>query len=56
MDTQNSEGQTCLHIACSKGDENIIRTLYLARANPSVMDQEDRWDLVSGRQKIISFI
>ena len=53
VDTQNSEGQTCLHIACSKGDENIIRTLYLARANPSVMDQEDRWDLVSGGQKII---
>ncbi len=25
------EGQTCLHIASSKGEENIIRTLYLAR-------------------------
>ena len=44
------EGQTCLHIACSRGDENIIRTLYLARANPSVMDKEDRFDtcLVQG--------
>ena len=37
-----AEGQTCLHVACSKGDENIIRTLYLSRANPSVMDKEDR--------------
>ena len=37
-----AEGQTCLHIACSNGEENIIRTLYLARANPSVVDTEDR--------------
>ena len=36
------DGQTCLHLACSKGDENIIRTLYLARASPAVMDKEDR--------------
>jgi ankyrin repeat protein len=40
------EGQTCLHIACSKGDENIIRTLYLARASPSVMDKEARCEKI----------
>ena len=26
-----ADGQTCLHLACARGEENIIRTLYLAR-------------------------
>ena len=35
-----AEGQTVLHIASLNGDENMTRTLYLARANPSVTDNE----------------
>ena len=29
-----------LHIAALNGDENMIRTLYLARANASLTDNE----------------
>ena len=28
---KKADGQTCLHLACARGEENIIRTLYLAR-------------------------
>ena len=35
-----SEGQTVLHIASQNGDENMIRTLYLARANATLTDEE----------------
>ncbi len=34
------EGQTVLHIAALNGDENMTRTLYLARANASLTDNE----------------
>ena len=36
------DGQTVLHIASQNGDESMIRTLYLARANATVTDNEDR--------------
>ena len=29
-----------LHIASQNGDENMIRTLYLARANATITDEE----------------
>ena len=29
-----------LHVASQNGDENMIRTLYLARANATVTDEE----------------
>ena len=35
-----AEGQTALHIASLNGDENMIRTLYLARANATLVDAE----------------
>ena len=31
--SKKADGQTCLHLACARGEENIIRTLYLARFN-----------------------
>ena len=37
-----AEGQTALHIAAMNGDQNMIRTLYSARANPSVVDSEGK--------------
>ena len=37
-----SDGQTALHIASMNGDENMIRTLYSVRANPSVIDSEGK--------------
>ncbi len=36
------DGQTVLHLASQNGDENMIRTLYLARANATLTDNEDR--------------
>ena len=42
MDAQNSEGQTVLHIASLQGDDNIMRILFMSRANPSIVDHEDR--------------
>ena len=38
-----AEGQTILHIASLNGDENMIRTLYLARANATIPDNEGTW-------------
>ena len=35
-----AEGQTVLHVAAQNGDENMIRTLYLARANATIQDLE----------------
>ena len=35
-----AEGQSVLHVASQNGDENMIRTLYLARANATVTDEE----------------
>ena len=40
VDAPNGEGQTALHIASLNGDENMIRTLYLARANATLVDNE----------------
>ena len=37
-----AEGQTILHIASLNGDENMIRTLYLARANATIQDNEGK--------------
>ena len=42
VDAPNGEGQTTLHIASLNGDENMIRTLYLARANATLVDNEGR--------------
>ena len=42
MDAQNGEGQTVLHIACLQGDDKIIHTLFMSRANPAIVDNEDR--------------
>ncbi len=42
MSLCQGEGQTALHIASQNGDENMIRTLYLARASANVTDEEDR--------------
>ena len=36
------EGQTILHIASLNGDNNMIRTLYLARANATLQDNEGK--------------
>ena len=36
------EGQTVLHVASQNGDENMIRTLYLARANATITDNEGK--------------
>ena len=40
MNMHQAEGQTVLHIASQNGDENMIRTLYLARANATITDEE----------------
>ena len=40
MNMYQAEGQTVLHIASQNGDENMIRTLYLARANATITDEE----------------
>ena len=42
VDNQNIEGQTVLHLACMMGDENTVRILFMARANSSITDNEDR--------------
>ena len=39
-----AEGQTILHIASLNGDENMIRTLYLARANATIQDNEGKYN------------
>ena len=39
---QNTEGQTVLHLACIQGDENGIRVLFMAKANASIADNEDK--------------
>lgn len=41
-DKVNGEGQTCLHIAASNGDENLLRILWTARADSSISDLQDR--------------
>ena len=45
VDAPNGEGQTALHIASLNGDENMIRTLYLARANATLVDNEGKCHL-----------
>ena len=51
-----AEGQTILHIASLNGDENMIRTLYLARANATIQDNEGKIQLtdndISCRQRV----
>ena len=42
VDSQNTEGQTVLHLACILGDENTVRVLFMARANCAIADNEDR--------------
>jgi ankyrin repeat protein len=42
VDSQNTEGQTVLHLACMMGDENTVRVLFMARANSAITDNEDR--------------
>ena len=42
MNMYQAEGQTVLHIASQNGDENMIRTLYLARANATITDEEGK--------------
>ena len=42
VDGQNNEGQTVLHVACMMGDEEIVRVLFMARANAGIADHEDR--------------
>ena len=42
VDTQNSEGQTVMHLTCIQGDENSLRVLFMAKANCSIGDLEQR--------------
>lgn len=39
IDAQNSVGQTPLHIACSRGNFNVVRLLLNKGANPSIADR-----------------
>mmetsp|Transcript_17698 Transcript_17698/g.40609 ORF Transcript_17698/g.40609 Transcript_17698/m.40609 type:complete len:883 (-) Transcript_17698:575-3223(-) len=39
IDAQNSVGQTPLHIACSRGNWNVVRLLLKNGANPSIADR-----------------
>ena len=34
----NMEGKTPLHLACEKGNKQIIERLLLARAHPNIQD------------------
>ena len=42
VDGQNEEGQTPLHLACIHGCADIVRVLFLARANASIVDKDDK--------------
>lgn len=39
IDAQNSVGQTPLHIACSRGNWNVVRLLLKKGANPGIADR-----------------
>jgi ankyrin repeat protein len=39
VDAQNSVGQTPLHVACARGNWNVVRYLLKAGANPDVADR-----------------
>ena len=40
IDAKNCHGETALHIACNKGDEEAVRLLLGANATIDVRDQE----------------
>ena len=41
-----------LHVASQNGDENMIRTLYLARANATITDEEGEFEFSRAHSKI----
>lgn len=44
-----------MHIASQNGDENMIRTLYLARANATITDNEGKGLVTSRRNAVLDF-
>lgn len=40
VDTQNGEGQTCMHIAAAEGDEALMKYFYGVRASAHIADNQ----------------
>ena len=53
LNNSNDEGKTALHLACSKGNEDIINLLLINGANTKIRDEEGNtpFDLLAERSK-----
>lgn len=42
---KQNDGKTALHIASINGDENLIKVLFVLKADPNIPDKQDRTPL-----------